>query len=750
MISFGKIIGGAPSSARGIVDHLMNKTLGLGPEDERLALYYGRGQVRDEPLADLARGVAAGSMTYSQALAEVMSNYLRGGGDPDGLAEVEERLGKRLADLAERLDERAQAGLENAPVAVVRQDLHPLAASGLGIDHEALLSTDEIGALLAGRRADGEKIEGKNYAVTRNLPVNPKTGERNLSQPIGSYDFCPTPDKSVSVAWAFANPVEQAKIFNAHLEAARESVATITEHVGQARFGKGGHDGTERGHVAWLEFTHHTARRVMVKVADGEIAQITRADAAPGDPDLHTHFLIPNAVFCESGRVGSLDTAAVAGMIFKADAEYHARLGQKLRDAGFEIALDVETGAARMTAIPDDLRSLFSKRSNTGEQWARIGAAAEGVAWDDLSKEQRDARIKQFTQDKTRQQAKGEKDDVADHADGKRQAKEIGWEVPKSLELCGPPIPELTHEQQIRRAYEIALPVLEQQFERKAVLQHWDAQVAAARGLVVSGSRDVAADLLAVTGVMREKGVRQYGEPTALLWGQEPGKRSVAVTTALHESQEQEFIRLAQTASNDRSGAIPAELLRQTIDQSGLDFSGAHGAQQRDAIERLGTGGRFGLVIAAAGAGKTTALKPLTAAWREQGREVYGTSLAWRQADDMVEAGIDRRNVKAFSVLIDSLRDGSLKLGPQSVVAVDEWGLLGTAQALELLRHQGRHGFSVVALGDDKQLAAVSAGAIIDLSRRASLGPGTGARDPHHQTAADRAGAADCRPFSRG
>ena len=53
------------------------------------------------------------------------------------------------------------------------------------------------------------------------------------------------------------------------------------------------------------------------------------------------------------------------------------------------------------------------------------------------------------------------------------------------------------------------------------------------------------------------------------------------------------------------------------------------------------------------------------------------------------------------------------------MVAVDEWGMVGTRQGLELLRHQERHGFSIVALGDDKQCASISAGAIIELSRHA-------------------------------
>jgi hypothetical protein len=187
----------------------------------------------------------------------------------------------------------------------------------------------------------------------------------------------------VSVAWAFAGPVEQAMIYNAHIEAAREAVGYIASEVGKIRLGNGGKDGAEDGHVAWLEFTHHTSRRVQIK--DGDITR----DAGPGDPDLHTHFLIPNAVFGESGKVGSLDTAALGGFIFEADAFYHARLGQKLRDAGFEVELDHKTGAARMPIVPDDVRTLFSKRTNAGEalarkiggrRRARLGCAGAGAA----------------------------------------------------------------------------------------------------------------------------------------------------------------------------------------------------------------------------------------------------------------------------------------------------------------------------------------------------------------------------------
>jgi hypothetical protein len=690
VIGFASIAGGAPSSASAMTAHLMNST--LQPEQAQLAAYYARGMVRDTADAPTQRERENEAHVAAWLAGEVAPDLVRLAehaithDDPALIGDIQDRLvddleraltaasGERLPPEVRALhglpepepvptylqrlspealqarrdrvieqwsaavtaaDYQAEAAVDppavdpNAPLAVIRQDLHPAAALGLGISPSRRLANTEIDALLAGRRADGDRIRGKKYAIERQLPVDPKTGEKRHSGPIGSYDFCPTPDKSVSVAWAFASPVEQARIFNAHLEAAREAVGYIGAEIGKARLGEGGRGGAEPGHVAWLEFTHHTARRTQFGINDqGEVTVLQDA-SVPGDPDLHTHFLIPNAVFCDSGRVGSLDTAAIGGFIFEADAYY-------LREAGFAVELDHRTGAARMPAIPEEVRTAFSKRTAAGELLARKATEARGEVWEELTQAQRDTRMKAATQDRD-QKANGGKDDVANTTDWLRQAKAIGWHVPRSFELYGPPAPELTQEQRIRRAYEVALPHLAETLEHRAVVPHFDLRVAAARGLVDAGISDLA-DIAAVTQIMRSEGVQQYGERTALVWGLEEGKRYTSVTTALHESQEQEFIRLAQAAAADRSAALPQALLAQKIEQSGLDFTDTHGAAQRAAIERLGHGGRFAVMIAAAGAGKTTALTPLVAAWREQGRTVYGASLAWRQADDLVLA----------------------------------------------------------------------------------------------------------------
>lgn len=712
MIGFAQIAGGMPSAVSNMTAHLLNNTLGDAKE-AAAASYYNRGGEVQSPWYDLAELVIAGDVERADAIDALMGQWSKTWDHGDDAAYFDARAA--FEDRFDNLVDRIESGLGSSHLAIVRPDVEAGVMLGLGIRPGMLLDEKEINNLLAGRRADGGLIEDKHYAVERRMPVNPNTGEQKWSTPIGSYDFCPTPDKSVSVAWAFAGQHEQAVIYSAHLEAAREAVAYIADEIGQAKVGKAGQDGYEAGSVAWLEFTHHTSRRVQIVSEDGAAA--VKDSGISGDPNLHTHFLIPNAVFCPSGRVGSLFTMGIRGLIFEADAYYHARLGTKLREAGFDAVLDPETGAVRLPVVPDNIRTLFSKRTNGGEDLARKFTSDLGEDWEALSDDQRASRIKAATQS-IQQRANGQKDPVADFEDWRKQAIDAGWTPPPSLQLVGPPLRDLAPDERHRTAYEISLPWLSGRFEHESVVPHFDLRRAALRGLVHTGAADLS-DVDAVTKIMREEGVLQYGSVTPLVWGQEEGLRHVSVTTGLHETQEKEFVRRMKAAAADLSGSIPTALLKTKIETSGLDFSDAHGRSQRSAIERIGTGGRFGLVLAAAGAGKTTALKPLVAAWKEQGREVYGSSLAWRQADDMVDAGIDRRKVKAFSVLLKGLDRGDFTLTKDSVVAVDEWGLLGTRQGLELLRHQERLGFSIVALGDERQCQAIEAGAIIDLSRRA-------------------------------
>ena len=201
---------------------------------------------------------------------------------------------------------------------------------------------------------------------------------------------------------------------------------------------------------------------------------------------------------------------------------------------------------------------------------------------------------------------------------------------------------------------------------------------------------------------------------TALVWGIEDGKSFTSVTTALHEAEEREFISLAQAGCGRSERCHTGEAARSAYRtvrialhrRTRQDAAGGNrAAGKRRAVQRCDRRRRCR---------EERHAQAACGGMAEQGRDVHGASLAWRQADELTDAGIGQRNVAAFSVMIDRLRSGDMKLTEKSVVAVDEFGLLGTRQGLELLRLREKLGFSVVALGDDKQCESVQAGAIIE------------------------------------
>jgi hypothetical protein len=365
---------------------------------------------------------------------------------------------------------------------------------------------------------------------------------------------------------------------------------------------------------------------------------------------------------------------------------------------------------------------------------ARRYATGQGLDWDGLSPDQKIGLAKRGVQGNPRQ---AKQDDLSDWASWRRQADGIGWRpssiirpdvaaVAASLDAdvsaTSRQVPEETvAAERIGVAYETALNLLERDLGRRAVLDESVARTAAARGLIASWIKD-AGDIDAVVAAFLTQGVRQDGALVGLIRSEaDPASRRPAqLTTTLHVSREAELIDLARIAGVDRRGALDPAVLDRVIEQASADFSGtAHGRAQRAMIERLGTGGRLGVGIGVAGSGKSTLLVPLVAAWQAEGYRVYGAALAWRQSDDLAGTGIAEPDRAALSVFLDRAQRGEVQLDARSVVVVDELGLLGTRQLLDLLRLQAASGCRIVAIGDEKQCQSIEAGPVIDLLRRA-------------------------------
>jgi hypothetical protein len=668
---------------------------------------------------DTAKALTAGEV------ANLLNGQRADGGDIDGKQKrsATEGVGTLFGMDESRMPTRAE--LENV-LAGRKVDGAPLPAEAaqravrrfqavLGAKH-AELTPEQREDILSGRTATGGELTVKQYHDRMDTS----------RARIGYVDLTFSAPKSVSVAWAFApTDAERGMIHQAHHDAIGSVMRDIEAQIGRARQGDGGQGGWEPGSIGWVSFDHYTARPTVAVVKTDRNGQDytelhtfkSAGGRVAGDMQLHTHTAVFNAVLTGTGRMGGVWLDQLDGRVKEWGALYQAYLATNLRRHGVDVVPDDRTEMARLTAVPEHVTEHFSKRTTGGTAAARAYAAEQGLDWDTLDADRKIGLLKQGVQD-----PRGAKsDDLSDAAAWRLAAAGIGYEH-RSVLRPDQKQKAVSRDDRLEAAYQSALPVFDKELQRRAAVEGADARLAAAKGLIAAGVESPA-DVNAITKAMRERGVTQRGEHTSLVWGDvkgENGRDKIGITTTLHRDEELRLVASARAAGQDRTAALTPEQIAAAVERfPELDFTSGHGKAQRAVMERLGTGGRLSVAIGVAGSGKSTLLKPLVDAWKADGRQVHGIALAWRQSDDLTEAGITARNARAVESFLKSVENRRVRLDAQSVVVVDELGLLGTRQLNDLLRAQKEHGFQIVGIGDPRQMQSVEAGAVVDLLRRA-------------------------------
>lgn len=111
-----------------------------------------------------------------------------------------------------------------------------------------------------------------------------------------------------------------------------------------------------------------------------------------------------------------------------------------------------------------------------------------------------------------------------------------------------------------------------------------------------------------------------------------------------------------------------------------------------------------------AGTGKTTLLKAVGDVFRCEGYGLVGTALSASAALNL-ERETDIRSSTLAGLLL-SIENGSMKLGPKTVVVLDEAGLVNSELFGLLQKQVVSAGAKLVAIGDPKQLQPIEAGGI--------------------------------------
>lgn len=617
----------------------------------------------------------------------------------------------------------AYYGQTQAPVteearcsAVPRADMAADVAKALGIDTSKPMALDQLAKLIEGKRADGGDIEGAHRGIGSYKTAEGTSDKERYETAYLDLTF--SAPKGLSVAWAFAETeAERNSLLQAHRTANAEVMAYVEKQIGWARTGYAGLGKPEKARLGWVSCEHYTARPTFETVrkdpATKEEITVLESPKVTGDPQLHTHNVLPNVLVTDSGRTVALNTLLFHGRAHEFGAVYDAILGRELRLLGVETGLDARTNKLFLPAVPEAVCEEFSKRKRDGEVEAKAKADREGRDWDSMSEAARVGYLKYGVHISR----KDKETNTPDMEAWREQAARIGYQHRSVIDPTRPVSPR-DYSERMSAADEVALQHLSEMLSKRAVIGQGDTRLAAARGFIAEGL-GTTADIDQMMKHWATSSVMQDGRRTKLIW-LEGEKGRIRLTTELHRDQEMDLMDLAHRAIADRRHSLSREEMAAVIAKGDTNYDREGGASQRAAVETLGADGGLGVMIGVAGSGKSSAvLTPLVAAYQARGMEVWGVAQAWRQAKDLSSAGIEENKRRALQPFLDSAKAGHIKLTTNSVVILDELGQIGTRQLLDLMRLREQHGFKLIAVGDDRQCQSIEAGPVIELLRKA-------------------------------
>lgn len=160
----------------------------------------------------------------------------------------------------------------------------------------------------------------------------------------------------------------------------------------------------------------------------------------------------------------------------------------------------------------------------------------------------------------------------------------------------------------------------------------------------------------------------------------------------------------AQQTHKVASGIVDGVMARHN---EKLTKYGGLSADQTAAIRHMLFSNQISCVVGFAGAGKTTCLEAVKEAWEEAGYKVIGLAPTGKAARNIESCGIRSMTLHKF---LHAQTGGREKISSQTVVIVDEAGMVDSRRFAELLSLIEKTGAKIVPMGDGNQLQSVEAG----------------------------------------
>lgn len=666
-----------------------------------LADYYSA--KGESPGVWMGSGLAgiAGIETGDTVTAEQMLQLFGHGLDPVS----GERLGRpyRLYDNRLSDDFRAEVGLRTRALTAGNELTHPAAPA----DIRARARTEVAREFFV-------EEHGRAPANPRELDAALKRYSRPPRAAVAGFDLTFSPVKSVSTLWAIAPPEVSAVIEQAHHAAVSDALRFVEREALFTREGLNGARQVETRGLLAAAFTHR--------------------DSRAGDPDLHTHVAVANKVQATGGKWLAIYGRVLYESAVAASETYNTALERHLS----------EKLGVRFAERPDaprgkrPVREIVGVNPTLNQEWSKRRR--------DIDRRQGDLTA-DFQQTHGRPPTPVEAIGLAQQANLEtRDAKHEPRSLAEQRSVWhDEAVSKLGSQNAVDNMVAEALhPVAAQ---RQAVSATWVSATAQrvvaeleahratwktnhVRAEVQRQVRDIEFDsghldatvdrvidhVLERLSVNLTPDLDTINDPEKLRRSDNSGVyrhsgRDLFTSPRILDAEQQ----ITAAAGRSDGRVVPVETVEITLLEGAANTVTLNQGQARLVREMATSGRRVHLGIAAAGSGKTTAMRILARAWNEAGGQVVGLAPSAAAASALqIETGI---NSDTLAKLVHDLDTGNpsppLSIGPDTLAIIDEAGMADTLTLARVIDHAIENGASVRLVGDDQQLSAIGAGGVL-------------------------------------
>jgi len=550
-----------------------------------------------------------------------------------------------------------------------------------------------------------------NGRIDENTKLKRSFDGNEKSERLG-YDFTFSAPKGVSLQALVSG---DKRIIEAHDNAVQAAMKEA-ERLAQARSTVNKKTSIENtGNLVIANFRHETSR-----------AQ---------DPDLHTHSFVMNMTRREDGEWRALRNDGLFKHKEMISNVYKAELARELERQGFQLRYNHKNNTFDMAHFSDEQIRHFSQRGKQIED----KLASQGLTRETATREQKSAASMQT------RKAKGTVDREVLASEWKGRANELGidferreWAGPgqdrdaHSTRNSAPQQFEKPIEHQADKALSFAIKSLS---ERSAIMSDKEiVNVALKHGygsLALNDIRDAQARALQRGHLIREETVYESGKSTQkdpiapmtkTQWAQslastgvspEEAKRLVRAgidsgrlkeveprfTTQEAQRRERSILKMEREGRGTITPKASQELATKVLAGKTLKD------EQLAAVNTIVfTPNQQVAAHGFAGTGKTYMTVAAKEVLEAAGNHVTSLAPYGSQVKALQDEGIESRTLASF------LKAKDKKIGPDSVVFIDEAGVIPASQMEQTLKTIKEHGARVVFLGDTKQTKAVEAG----------------------------------------